>query len=84
MGKPRLNSMDSSLLKVPQFRCEFEGCQKYFNKLSRLKYHQNTHLEKVSFEVVMTGEFSRSILLSVKCWVGVATDPDRDGSDFYQ
>jgi len=53
MGKPRiseLNGMGASSLKLPQFCCEVKGCRKYFSKLSRLKYHQNTHLAEKPFK----------------------------------
>jgi len=49
MGKPGINR-DSSLLKVPSYCCEVKGCNKFFSKLSRLKYHQNTHLEEKPYK----------------------------------
>ncbi|ODN05510.1 Transcription factor IIIA [Orchesella cincta] len=53
MGKPGIsksNRIDTTVLKVPQYCCEVKGCRKYFHKLSRLKYHQNTHLAEKPFK----------------------------------
>jgi len=54
MGKPRIR-VDYSLLKVPQFCCDVSGCNKFFSKLSRLKYHQNTHLEEKPYKCEYEG-----------------------------
>ncbi|CAL8072902.1 unnamed protein product [Orchesella dallaii] len=52
MGKPSIcrNRIGEGAVKVPQYCCSVKGCRKYFSKLSRLKYHENTHLAEKPFK----------------------------------